>query len=69
MRRKQCPVSGSARKSQYDGLNNLLGVCQGGTWSGSTCQNGLGRSFTYSSLSRLTSVNNPESGVINYVYL
>jgi YD repeat-containing protein len=50
----------------YDGQDNLTGVCQNGTWSGTTCQGGMGRSFTYSSLSRLISATNPESGTITY---
>ena len=42
----------------YDLLNNLKTVVQGSQQ----------RSFTYSSLSRLTSANNPESGTITYGY-
>ncbi|MGI8641620.1 MAG: hypothetical protein ACR2MG_16950, partial [Pyrinomonadaceae bacterium] len=42
----------------YDTLNNLTTVNQGGQT----------RSFTYSSLSRLLSAQNPESGTIGYQY-
>ena len=42
----------------YDELNNLLTVVQGVQT----------RTFTYTSLSRLKSAANPESGTINYVY-
>lgn len=42
----------------YDPLNNLATVNQGAQT----------RSFTYSSLSRLLSAQNPESGTINYQY-
>jgi RHS repeat-associated protein len=43
---------------QYDTLNNLITVNQGVQT----------RSFAYNSLSRLKSANNPESGLINYIY-
>jgi RHS repeat-associated protein len=42
----------------YDALGNLKTVTQGGQT----------RSFVYSSLSRLTSASNPESGTISYQY-
>ncbi|HEX8195913.1 MAG TPA: RHS repeat-associated core domain-containing protein [Pyrinomonadaceae bacterium] len=42
----------------YDTLSNLTGVTQGGQT----------RTFSYSSLSRLKSAANPESGTINYTY-
>lgn len=42
----------------YDTLNNLTTVTQGAQT----------RTFTYSSLSRLLSATNPESGTINYGY-
>jgi RHS repeat-associated protein len=42
----------------YTAFDNLKGVTQGG----------MSRSFTYDSLSRLTSAANPESGLINYKY-
>jgi RHS repeat-associated protein len=42
----------------YDTLNNLVTVVQGVQT----------RTFTYDSLSRLKSANNPESGLINYSY-
>jgi hypothetical protein len=41
---------------QYDGLSNLTGVTQGG----------IGRGFTYDSLSRLLTAFNPESGTVCY---
>jgi RHS repeat-associated protein len=44
---------------QYDALNNVTGVSQGGLKP---------RSFTYDSLSRLISSTNPESGTITYGY-
>ncbi|MGA2436673.1 MAG: hypothetical protein ABSG25_15465, partial [Bryobacteraceae bacterium] len=50
--------NGTTTNYAYDGLNNLTGV----NMAGQT------RSFTYSSLSRLLSSNNPESGAINYSY-
>ncbi len=55
----------------YDVLNNLLTVTQA---SNTTAQCGGAsscsqtRTFAYSSLSRLTSATNPESGTISYVY-
>ncbi len=42
----------------YDALSNLTQVAQGSQT----------RTFVYSSLSRLTSANNPESGTIGYLY-
>ena len=59
---------------QYDALGNLLCVGQKGTNSGtfSTCASipagWHARSFTYDSLSRLLTSNNPESGIITYTY-
>lgn len=49
---------------EYDTLNNLTKVKQGGTFENPQQQ----RSFTYDALSRLQSASNPESGTINYVY-
>jgi RHS repeat-associated protein len=46
----------------YDVLGNLTGVTQNNQ------QAGQGRAFTYSSLSRLSSAQNPESGTIRYEY-
>lgn len=43
---------------EYDTLNNLMTVTQGGQT----------RSFVYDSLSRLKSATNPESGTISYTY-
>ncbi len=56
---------------QHDVLDNLTAVCQGGSgagFSGTTCQNGQGRSFGYDSLSRLLTASNPESGTFSYTY-
>ncbi len=56
---------------QHDVLDNLTAVCQGGSgagFSGTTCQNGQGRSFGYDSLSRLLTASNPESGTFTYTY-
>jgi|GEM_PF-1516109 len=47
-----------ATNYSYDTLNNLTSVNQGAQT----------RTFTYNSLSRLTSATNPESGTMNYVY-
>jgi RHS repeat-associated protein len=52
-------LNGYKTSYQYDTLNNLTKVIQG------TQPN---RNFTYSSLSRLLSASNPESGMIGYVY-
>ena len=43
----------------YDALDDLLTVTQGGSRT---------RTFTYDSLKRLASSNNPESGVVSYTY-
>jgi len=55
---------------RYDALDNLTGVCQGGTFdaSGNCPAPGRGRAFTYDSLKRLTQANNPESGPVSYTY-
>ena len=47
----------------YDPLENLTSVTQKGDGSGNRV-----RSFSYDSLSRLTSAANPESGTISYTY-
>lgn len=47
-----------ATNYQYNAMNNLTQVTQGSQT----------RSFSYSSLGRLTSASNPESGVIDYEY-
>lgn len=49
---------------EYDALSNLTKVKQGGTFA-SPMQT---RTFVYDSLSRLLTANNPESGLISYVY-
>jgi YD repeat-containing protein len=48
----------------YDALGNLTAVTQNGNNSG----NARTRSFSYDSLSRLTSATNPELGTIGYTY-
>jgi len=48
----------------YDTLDNLTSVTQ----KGSNSANARTRSFSYDSLSRLTSATNPESGAIQYAY-
>jgi RHS repeat-associated protein len=48
----------------YDALGDLTGVTQ----NGSNSANARVRTFTYDSLSRLTSALNPESGYITYAY-
>lgn len=59
----------------YDALNDLTYVMQSGGSAGTfKCANlsppsgARTRSFTYDSLSRLTSATNPETGTISYVY-
>ena len=58
----------------YDALGNLLCVAQKGTNTGtfsncaSTPASWRPRTFTYDSLSRLLTVNNPESGSVTYTY-
>jgi RHS repeat-associated protein len=52
----------------YDALGNLALVCQGGVILNNQCQSGQSRSFQYSSLSRLVSATNPESGTVEYRY-
>jgi YD repeat-containing protein len=49
---------GATTSYGYDVLDNLTSVIQGSTT----------RSFNYSSLKRLTSATNPESGTVNYGY-
>ena len=53
---------------RYDALDNLLGVCPGSAFSGSTCSTTRSRSFTYDSLKRLLTAINPESGATTYTY-
>ncbi len=52
---------------QYDALGNLLRVDQKGSAPTDSTQ-WRTRLFTYDSLSRLLTANNPESGLINYFY-
>jgi RHS repeat-associated protein len=50
----------------YDVLNNLLSVNQ---WGGAYGSSGAsGRLFSYDSLSRLLTANNPETGTVSYSY-
>ena len=49
----------------YDALNNLTGVTQKG---GTTSSSWVLRSFTFDSLSHLTTASNPEAGAVNYTY-
>src|SRR5207245_4636598 len=59
------PESGTVRTQYtYDILNNLTKVDESGT----SFSNDRIRMFTYDSLSRLTSVSNPEASAINYTY-
>jgi hypothetical protein len=46
----------------YDGLDDLVTVCQNGTLSGSTCSGGLPRTFQYDSLKRLSQAISPLTG-------
>lgn len=52
----------------YDALDDLTGVCQGGAFTGASCQSGISRTFNYDSLKRLGTAQNPESGTIQYGY-
>jgi YD repeat-containing protein len=52
----------------YDALNNLTMVSQYGVPLGGSSPVSQNRSFGYSSLGRLISADNPESGVIHYEY-
>ena len=57
-----CPSSGEpifVTSYSYDALGNLTQVVQNGSHT---------RTFTYDSLSRLLTSNNPETGQINYTY-
>jgi YD repeat-containing protein len=51
---------------QYNSLSDLISVTQCGSKCPST--SGVNRGFSYDSLSRLISANNPESGSITYDY-
>jgi RHS repeat-associated protein len=52
----------------YDVLGNLTVVRQGAQLQSGVYTGGQTRSFTYSSLSRLSSATNPESGTLSYDY-
>ena len=52
---------------QYDTLGNLTRVDQKGDSPGNSA-NWRTRTFTYDSLSRLLTANNPESGIVTYTY-
>ena len=58
------PNSVARTQYSYDALNNLTRVDE----SGSNWSNDRIRTFTYDSLSRLTSGTNPESGTETYTY-
>jgi RHS repeat-associated protein len=50
------------------GAPQLSSACSGANTPGATGSTGIGRSFSYSSLGRLLSAANPESGTILYTY-
>src|SRR5262249_44176470 len=52
----------------YNALDNLIQTSQTGVPNGGSSAVTQNRYFNYSSLGRLTSANNPESGPISYVY-
>jgi RHS repeat-associated protein len=52
----------------YDALNNLIRTSQTGVPNGGSTPVTQNRYFSYSSLGRLISANNPESGLISYKY-
>jgi len=52
----------------YDALGNLTAVTQKGDPAVTNASQWRVRTFTYDSLSRLLTANNPESGTISYVY-
>jgi RHS repeat-associated protein len=57
-----CPVAGEpiwVTTYNYDALNNLVAIIQGGSRQ---------RAFAYDSLKRLTSSTNPEAGNVTYTY-
>lgn len=53
---------------EYDVLGNLTQVRQGGSLQNGAYTGGQTRTFTYSSLSRLSSAENLESGQVSYEY-
>jgi YD repeat-containing protein len=59
----------STTNYRYSVQDDLLAVCQGGVFSGTTCVGGKERTFRYDSLRRLASATNPESGETLYTYL
>ena len=51
----------------YDPNDNLIAVCQGGTFgTNNTCTGGQGRTYAYDWLSRIQSATNPESNTLAY---
>ncbi|HEX7314489.1 MAG TPA: RHS repeat-associated core domain-containing protein [Pyrinomonadaceae bacterium] len=52
----------------YDALGNLTRVRQGGQLQHGVYTGGQTRTFTYSTLARLSSAQNPESGTVAYEY-
>ncbi len=54
---------------RYGALDDLLGVCHGGSFTGTSCSGDYSRTFVYDSLNRLTSASNPEAaGATTYTY-
>lgn len=65
----QEPVNGDLVTTyEYDILNNLKKVRQGDVVGQQTCADCQERFFSYDSLSRRTSINNPERGVETFEY-
>jgi len=63
------PILNYLTSYQYDFHDNLTAACQNGQFVNGVCQSSqTARSFTYSSLGRLLTVTNPESGQTNYTY-
>jgi YD repeat-containing protein len=62
------PAIGATTTYAYDNLNNLTSVSTTASTAGVAPTNYVGRSFTYSSLRRLTSATNPESAMTSYAY-
>ena len=53
---------------QYDGLNNLRGVCPGAAFTIGGCTTEPKRTFYFDTLSRLRRADNPESAPVKYTY-
>lgn len=52
----------------YDALGNLTGIRQGGQLQNGQYVGGQTRTFTYGSVSHISSATNPESGKVSYEY-